>query len=198
MMKLGISTTLVVCGTMVLMAGMVSRSYADEMPKSTDPAADADSTTQPNTSVKPVVRISVAEARGQAKLLHEALHGTLLVMHRDFFREDEGLKIPSLSLEDVFSELEENQGVTLRWMSVDTPPMNVDHKPESEFDLEAVRVIRSGKTSYESIVEDRYHHAGRIRLAASCLSCHLSRRSNNDPRSAALVISIPIIAPEKK
>ena len=46
---------------------------------------------------------TVDEARGRARLLHETIHGSLQIMHRDFFREDEGLPIPSHSLEDVFN-----------------------------------------------------------------------------------------------
>jgi hypothetical protein len=37
-------------------------------------------------------------------------------MHRDFFREDEKLTIPSRSLEDVFRELTRSHGVELRWL----------------------------------------------------------------------------------
>lgn len=51
------------------------------------------------------VPATVAEARDRARLLHETIHGALQVMHRDYFRDDAKLTIPSKSLEDVFQEL---------------------------------------------------------------------------------------------
>lgn len=135
---------------------------------------------------------SISEARGRARLLHETLHGALQVMHRDFFREDEGLKIPSRSLEDVFRELARSQGVQLRWIAVDLKAMNIDNEPQTEFEIEAVRRLKSGKSEFDQVSEGKFQFAGRIRLSATCLSCHASRRSSNDDRAAGLVISIPL------
>lgn len=135
---------------------------------------------------------NIVEARGRARILHETLHGTLQVMHRDFFREDEGLKIPSRSLEDVFRELSRSYGVKLHWIAVDLKAMNVDNEPQSDFEKKAVRVLKSGKHEFESVVDNHYHYAGRIRLSAICLSCHASRRSSNDDRAAGLVITMPL------
>ena len=135
---------------------------------------------------------TVAEARSRARILHEALHGALQVMHRDYFREDEGLVLPSRSLEDVFSELASTYGVELRWIAVDLRAMNVDNDPETEFEKEAVRILKSGKDEYEAATGDEYRFVGKIQLSATCLACHASRRSSNDPRSAGLVITMPL------
>lgn len=135
---------------------------------------------------------SVDEARGRARLLHETLHGALQVMHRDFFREDEGLKIPSRSLEDVFKEVASSYGVRLRWIAVDTKAMNIDNEAKSDFEKQAVAALKSGKKEYETGRPDEYRFAGRIRLSAGCLSCHASRRSSNADRAAGLVIVMPL------
>lgn len=135
---------------------------------------------------------SVAEARSRARLLHETLHGSLQVMHRDFFSKDEGLKIPSRSLEDVFDELARRYEVKLRWMAVDLKAMNVDNEPKTKFEKEAVRMLKSGKEEFESATESEFRFAGRIRLSATCLSCHASRRSSNETRFAGLIITMPL------
>lgn len=150
-----------------------------------DQAAEADDTSEYTPA-------TVAEARGRARILHEAMHGSLQVMHRDYFREDQGLKLPSRSLEDVFSELASTYGVELRWIAVDLRAMNVDNDPETEFEKEAVRILKSGKDEYEAATADEYRFVGKIQLSATCLACHASRRSSNDPRSAGLVITMPL------
>jgi len=148
-------------------------------------AAEADGSSKHTPS-------TVAEARSRARILHEAMHGALQVMHRDYFREDEGLVLPSRSLEDVFSELASTYGVELRWIAVDLRAMNVDNDPETEFEKEAVRILKSGKDEYEAATDDEYRFVGKIRLSATCLACHASRRSSNDARSAGLVITMPL------
>jgi hypothetical protein len=134
---------------------------------------------------------SVAEARARARILHETLHGTLQVMHRDFFREDDGTRIPSRSLADVFSELEKSYEIKLHWLAVDTKAMHIDHEPQTDFEKAAVAAFKADESEYEQVDGDAYRYAGRIRLSAVCLTCHLSRRSNNNDRSAALTITMP-------
>jgi len=142
---------------------------------------------------------SVQEARGRARVLHETLHGALQVMHRDFFRDGERLKIPSRSLEDVFSELARSYGVKLHWIAVDLKAQNVDNEPKSDFEKQAARALKSGKAEFESVSASEFRFAGKIRLSATCLSCHASRRSNNDDRAAGLVIIMPMkITAEQK
>ncbi|MEZ6053534.1 MAG: DUF3365 domain-containing protein [Planctomycetaceae bacterium] len=161
-------------------------------PTSSDSPSDRQETDSIATQINKNAPDTVVEARGRARILHETLHGALQVMHRDFFREDEGLNIPSRSLEDVFSELATSYGVELQWIAVDLKAMNVDNEPSSDFEKEAVRVLKTGQDEFESIADNRYRFVGKIRLSAICLSCHASARSSNDTRAAGLVISMPL------
>jgi len=153
---------------------------------------DGDSSKRVDNQVEVKSPLTVEEARSRAKILHETLHGALQVMHRDFFRKDEALTIPSRSLEDVFSELESSYGITLRWLAVETKAMSSDHEPESDFEKQAVEVLQSGKSDFEAFDNDRYQYAGRIRLSAVCLTCHFPGRPNNDDRFAGLSITMPV------
>ncbi|WP_417848493.1 c-type heme family protein [Thalassoglobus sp.] len=135
---------------------------------------------------------SVVEARQQAKLLHETVHGMLQIVHRDFFDEEESLKIPSASFEEVFEELKHAQGVSMRWISVNTEAMNVDNEPKSKFEKDAVKALITGKEEYESATDEVFQYVGTVRLSSRCLKCHVPRRSNNKDRAAGLVISIPL------
>jgi hypothetical protein len=135
---------------------------------------------------------SEVEARGRARLLHEFVHGALQVMHRDFFREDEGLHIPSRSLDDVFKELHRSHGVKVRWLAVNAEPMNVDHRPGTEFETAAVQALAGGKTEYDAVVGDAFQFAGLIRLPSQCLKCHVPGRTSNHERAAAVVITLPL------
>ena len=88
---------------------------------------------------------TLAEARERARLLHETLHGALQVMHRDFFHDDEGLAIPSRSLEDVFKELADTFDVKLRWLAVNADAMSIDHSPQTDFERDTVKALAAGK-----------------------------------------------------
>lgn len=135
---------------------------------------------------------TVEEARIRARILHEAFGGALHVMHRDYFREDQRLKLPSKSLEDVFAAMAETHQVKLRWLAVNANAMNVDHKPQNEFEKQAVKAITSGKEEYELATEKLFRYAGAITLSASCVKCHVRRRTSNDEKKAALVITMPL------
>jgi hypothetical protein len=135
---------------------------------------------------------SVAEARQRARLLHGALHDTLQVVHARYFREDEGLVIPAASLKDVFDEIEERDGIKLRWLVVDGKAMNIDHEPKDEFEKQAARALAAGDPDHEAVSEGTYRFAGPITLKAECLKCHLPSRSSNKSRTAGLLISIPV------
>ncbi len=134
----------------------------------------------------------MAAARIQARVLHETIHGTLQVVHRDFFREDESLHIPSKSFEDVFAELEKSHKVQLSWIAVNAQPMSVDNRPEGEFEEQAAKALADGKPEFEIVDGKMYQFAGAIRLSNTCLGCHLPRRSSNDDRVAGLVIRFPL------
>jgi len=135
---------------------------------------------------------SISEARARAMLLHESMRGSLQVVHRDFFDEDNAHAIPSSSLEDVFEELATNYGVELKWLIVETDIVNVDHQAEDEFEKAAVAELKAGKLSHEAVEQTRYRFAGRIRLASQCLKCHVKHRTSTEDRSAGLLISMPL------
>jgi len=128
----------------------------------------------------------------RAKLLHEMVRGTLQIMHRDFFDEDDAHAIPSASLEDVFHEMERGYGVQLKWLVVNTDVVNVDHRPVGQFEKDAARSLADGKPFVEATAADRYRFAGPIRLGSQCLKCHVKRRTSNKDRTAGLVISMPL------
>lgn len=136
---------------------------------------------------------TAAEAHARARLLHEAVHGALQVMHRDLFDEENIRAIPSGSLEDVFKELKRTYRVEMKWLNVNTDVVNVDHQPEGEFEERAAKRLAAGDLFVESTTNDRYQFAGPIRLASQCLKCHLKHRRSTEDRVAGLVISMPIL-----
>lgn len=154
------------------------------------PMATADSTQAVGTKVAPAV--TVDEARERAELLHETLHAALQVVHHEYYREDEGLAIPALTLKKVFRELATRKNVRLRWLVVDAAAMNTDHLPQNEFERQAVAALASGKDSFERVDAGNYLHAARITLGSECLKCHLPNRKSSENRSAGLVIGIPL------
>jgi hypothetical protein len=140
---------------------------------------------------------TVTEARDRARLLHETVHGSLQVMHRDFFRKDKGLAIPSQSLQDVFVELNRSFNVQLQWLAVDTEAMNVDHTPREKFEQDAVAQLKAGAKEFEAVDENNFRYVGPVRLSSACLSCHVPRRTDNTDRMAALMITIPLAQSEQ-
>ncbi|MGB7346092.1 MAG: DUF3365 domain-containing protein [Pirellulaceae bacterium] len=137
---------------------------------------------------------SVIEARSRARLLHEMVRGTLQVMHRDFFDEDDANAIPSASLEDVFHEMSLSYDVEMKWLIINTDVVNIDHQAKSPFEKAAVKSLGAGDEYTESVGSDRYRYAGPIRLGSQCLKCHVKRRNSNEDRTAGLIITMPIIA----
>lgn len=150
------------------------------------PKGDADA-----TSSQVQIPRTVEEARGQAKLLHESLHVTLQIMHSRYYREDEGMPLPALTLETVFDELATTRNLEFHWMAVNAKPMSVDHKPRDQFERDAVEALGSGKETFEVVEPDAYRLAGAITLSSQCLKCHLPNRTDTKPRTAALVITVP-------
>ena len=140
----------------------------------------------------------VAEARLRSKLLHEAIHGSLQVMHRDFFRRgDDGQPIPSESLEDVFAELERTWHVKVRWLAVNAKVMNAAHAPSTPFDERAVKAITDGGEMFDASADGVYQYAGKITLGNQCLKCHVPGRTSLEDRKAAVVISMPLDLAER-
>lgn len=152
-----------------------------------DPAKEARDPSAPPA----ILPAGVEEARGRARLLHESLHGTLQLVHRDFFDPNDHDFIPSATLEEVFKDLATKQKVSVRWLGVEGKTMNVDHKPKDEFERKAVDALRSGKVEFEEVKDGRYRRAGAIVLHNACLKCHVPKRTSLEDRVAGLVISMP-------
>ncbi len=135
---------------------------------------------------------TVEEARARAELLHEAMHATLHAVHRDFYREDEGLPIPATTMARVFRHIEEGQQVKLRWLAVEGQAMNVSHKPRDEFERAAAEAIKARTDPREETRDGVYRRAASITLTGDCLKCHVPDRKDLKDRAAGLVISIPL------
>ncbi len=134
---------------------------------------------------------SLAEAKQQAAILHDAMHATLQIVHHQYYREDEGLRLPAATLKDVFKEIEETRGIKLRWLVVDGQAMNSDHEPTTEFDKLAVKALQAGEKRLEDSQHGILQHAGAITLTNHCLKCHVPDRKSTEDRTAGLIISIP-------
>ena len=138
--------------------------------------------------------VSVEQARAQARILRESYESTLEAIHRYYVDQNEKLRIPAKSLEDVFRDLDKKLGTETRWISVSTPAMNIDNEPESDFEKEAAEVLNAGKSEHELLENGTLHYAGTIALRAGCLRCHLSALAESVDRQpvAGFVISIPL------
>ncbi|MDP1563304.1 MAG: DUF3365 domain-containing protein [Pirellulaceae bacterium] len=160
----------------------------------TNQTASDDLSSAKGDSAKFPVASNADEARARALLLHDSIHGALQVMHRDFFDDEESRVLPSQSLDDVFVTLNQKYNVQMRWLTIDGDELNVHHRPESDFEREAVAAIAKGAEQHSVVLEDRLEYVGRIRLANQCLKCHVRQRTSLEDRSAGLAISIPIQA----
>lgn len=135
---------------------------------------------------------SVKEARQQAELLHVAMHATLHVVHHEYYREDEGLRLPAAMMRDVFDELRKERNVALRWLAVEGVAMSTDHKPGTPFEHAAVKALTSGQTAHESVENGVYRRAAAITLTSQCLKCHVPDRKSTRNRTAGLIIAMPV------
>ncbi|WP_339734075.1 DUF3365 domain-containing protein [uncultured Gimesia sp.] len=136
--------------------------------------------------------VSIDAAREQARLLHEALHSTLLIVHRKYYREDEKLPIPSSVLDEVFEEMQRTRNIKFRWISVNAEAMNIDHEPKTAFEKQAAEALSSGKKEFEQVEKGIYRHVGTICLPSQCLKCHMPNRRSTATRFAGLIISLPV------
>jgi hypothetical protein len=138
-------------------------------------------------------RVSVAEARERAKLLHEVYQSTLDAVHHHYFRSDRPV-LPARAMEDVFADVDKRTGVKARWIAVNTQAMSVNHEPDTAFEKRAAAGLADGKSEYEQVDKGVYRRAGVIPLGAGCVSCHtrISGAPIKSPRFAGLVISIPV------
>lgn len=169
-----------------LASGFGMLAVAGDGPPSPATAVPAASATAPGVE-------AVVESRLRSRLLHETIHGSLQVMHRDFFRNgDDRTPIPSESLEDVFAELERTWQVKVRWLAVDAKALNAAHRPATPFDELAVKAITDGGEMFEASADGVYQYAGKINLGNQCLKCHVPDRTSLTDRKAAVVISMPL------
>jgi len=178
------------CVALTLISGLALTALEIGNPSATPAAEDETAPTATSNAVE--APRSVEEARGRARLLHETVHATLHFVHHAYFREDEGLAIPAATMEDVFKELESAHKVRLRWLAVNTQAMDIDHKAVDDFEKAAVKAIAGGAEYHDAQEEHNYRFVGSITLASECLGCHLPARNSNDPRAAALAITIPL------
>lgn len=137
---------------------------------------------------------TVAEARRQAALLHDAMHAALQVVHHRFYREDEGLPLPAAAFQEIFVDIEKEQNVKLRWLAVDGVAMNADHKPRDAFEREAFQALKAGQPAFEQSSVGMYRRAGAIALTNHCLKCHVPDRKSTETRTAGLIIALPVRA----
>ena len=72
--------------------------------------------------------------------------------------------------------------------------MSIDHKPETQFEKDAVTALSSGKAAFDRVIEGTYHRDSAIPLGPGCVTCHVrfDAPPAKKPRVAALVISIPV------
>jgi len=155
---------------------------------------------KPEASAGEVARTAVSheEARSRARLLHETIHASLQIVHQEYYREGESLKIPAATMRQVFREVSERQKIQLRWLVVDAQAMNADHKPQNDFEKQAAEALAAGKSSHEQVEATVYRHVGRIALTSDCLKCHAPNRTSNKERVAGLIITIPLAQPTTK
>jgi hypothetical protein len=148
---------------------------------------NADNPSEPTT-------ITPEEARGRVRLLETVYISTLQNIHRNYFRNDQKLPVPSRVLEDVFYSLNRGNGIKSRWIAVNTPAMNAEHKPKPGFEARAVTALTANKSRFEEIKSGVFYSARSVTLLASCQRCHLSAlaQQNGGRRIAGLVIEIPL------
>jgi len=148
---------------------------------------------EPGAAAKKNLTASESEAAGRARWLHEIVHGALQVMHRDFFGDgdDDGLSLPSQSLEDVFKEMSRSWSVDIRWLGGNAT-QDEEHEAEDYFERDAVKALISGKTEYSKVEGNKFRFVGAITLHNQCLKCHVPLRKSLEERVAGLSITMPI------
>ncbi|MBI1312846.1 hypothetical protein GC176_16275 [bacterium] len=188
----------VLSGLGVLLATSVLLGEPQKTPPSANEAAKTQTAESQADNEQPEEnqRVTVPEARRQAKLLHDTYVATLHTVHRTYFDENSRDVIPARALESVFREIDHETGGQTRWIAVNTPAMNIDHKPKPGFEKDAARQLAKGDREFERIENGVYHRAGAVSLFAGCTKCHLSGiRPQQGVRSVAgLVISVPVKA----
>lgn len=137
-------------------------------------------------------RLSLEEAKRQAKVMHPVYVATLDAMHHHYFRTNRAV-LPARAMEDIFTAVADETQSTAKWISVNTKPMSIDHEPASEFEKQAAIEIAAGKAEYSAVDNGYYRSARPIPLTSGCIGCHIGLGAQvKSPRFAGLVISIPV------
>lgn len=182
----------ILVGSLSLIAlGVMSKGWGEEDADLSSTQASTDADDPPAN----ITRVTVEAARRQAEILHTAVHSTLQVVHHRYYREDEGLPIVAATLREVFADLESEENVSLRWLTVEGQVMNTEHRAQNQFDLDAVEALSSGDTAFEQVEDGFYRRAGAITLTNQCLKCHVPDRTSTEDRTAGLIIAIPVPEP---
>lgn len=139
------------------------------------------------------------EARRQARTLQTVYESSLHMMHHYYFDDDEGMRIPAKALEDVFAFSDAKTGWKTYWISVNSPPMNVDNKPDTPFEKKAAKALTAGQEEYDHIANGKYYRAGAITLTETCMHCHVPALTGeaDQPVVAGLMTIIPIVDEQK-
>ena len=132
------------------------------------------------------------EAKIRAQILHDTIHATLQLVHRDFFDPSQMDIIPSSTFEEVFEEIEKKWAIEIRWLGVEGKTMSVDHKPRDKFEAKAVEALAKGGKEFTSMEGRVFRRAAPIVLHNACLKCHVPNRTSLEDRVAGLVISMEV------
>lgn len=143
------------------------------------------------------VRIPLAAARDRAMLMQQMYTATLDVIHDKYFHSERAI-VPARALEDVFEALEQANGSSAKWISVNLKAMSINHDPTTDFEKHAARALGEGKPEYESVESGMYRRATPILLNDGCLGCHagFGSRPSKSQKLAGLVIAIPVLDDE--
>ena len=161
-------------------------------PPAGENAKPADQVTPAVAKPDAVVVLSVEAARERARLMHNIYSATLDMMHHRYFRHDR-VTIPARAMEDVFSEIDRQAKIKSSWIAVSGKAMSIDHEPEGEFEMAAVKAIKGGDDYFELADEKMFRRVGAIRLSGGCLNCHGRFGSTSTSKKfAGLVIEVPL------
>mgnify|MGYP001158244681 FL=1 len=144
--------------------------------------------------------LSITEAKARVSILESVYLSTLHNVHRKYFNSNtDRLPVPSRVLEDVFFSVDQQHGTKSRWIAVNAPAMNLEHKPKDGFEKRAAKELAK-KTRYEELDNGIYYSARSITLFASCQKCHLSAlaQQSSGRRVAGLVVSLPLMPNKPK
>lgn len=139
------------------------------------------------------IRLSVAAAKEQARVMQVIYTATLDAMHHHYFHTNKAI-LPARAMQDIFEDVAEETHSTARWISVNTRAMSIDNEPKTDFEKQAATELGAGKPKFERVEDGYYRLAAPIRLTSGCVSCHSGNftAQPKSPRFAGLVISIPV------